>query len=79
MDAIFQQAPFDEKNDLKSINMIAKEMAERSRKTPGYRYGECYRCGRHRNGFAREIYGLFVCIQCLFEDEVDRRFKEADK
>lgn len=73
----FQQAPFDEKNDSKRIKEIAKEVEERSIETPGYRYGICYRCGRHNNGFARVLDGRFVCIQCIFEDEVDRRFKEA--
>ena len=79
MDAIFQQAQFDDKKDLKRIEEIAKEVEERARKTPGYQYGICDICGNHRNGFARVLDGKFICVHCLIKDAVDRWFKEADK
>lgn len=77
MDAVFQQAPFDDKNDLKRIEEISKEVEQRARKTPGYRYGKCNICGHNRNGFARVLDVKFVCIHCLIKDVVERRFKEA--
>lgn len=77
MDAIFQQAPFDDKKDLKRIEEIYKEVEQRSKRTPGYRYGKCDRCGHNRNGLARVLDMKFVCVQCLFEDEVELKFKEA--
>lgn len=77
IDTIFQQAPFDDKNDLKRIEAIAKEFEQRVRKTTGLRYGECSRCGWHGQGFTSVLDGQFVCLKCLTEDEVERRFKEA--
>lgn len=74
MDAIFHQAPFDDKKDLKRIEEIAEEVMQRARRTPGYRYGKCDICGRHGNGFARVLDGRFVCVHCLIKDEVERRF-----
>lgn len=77
MDVIFQQAPFDDKKDLKRIEEICKEVEQRAKITPGYRYGKCDRCGHNRNGFARVLDGNFLCIECLVKDEVERKFKEA--
>lgn len=76
MDAIFQQAPFDDKNDIKRIEEIAKEVEQRAKRTPGYRYGECDRCGKNGQGFAIVLDGSFLCVGCLVKDEVERRFKE---
>lgn len=77
MDAIFQQAPFDEKNDIRRIEEIAKEVEYRAKRTPGYHYGKCSKCGRIENGFARVLDGSFICVGCLVKDEVERKFNEA--
>ena len=77
IDVIFQQAPFDDKNDLKRIEAIAKEFEQRTKKMQGLRYGECSRCGWHGQGFARVLDGQFVCLKCLTKDEIERRFKET--
>lgn len=76
MDAIFQQAPFDEKNDIKRIEEIAKDVEQRAKRTPGYYYDECSKCGRKESGFASVLTGRFVCIRCLIKDKVERRFEE---
>lgn len=76
MDAIFQQAPFDEKKDIKRIEEIAKEVEQRAKRMPGYHYDECGRCGRNEKGFTSMLEGRFVCIRCILKDEVERRFKE---
>lgn len=77
IDAIFQQAPFDDKNDIKRIEEIAKEVEQRAKEMPGYRYGECDRCGWKGQGFTRVLDGQFICVKCLITDEVERKFKEA--
>ena len=77
MDAIFQQAPFDDRNDLKRIEEVAKEVEQRARKMLGLHYGECSRCGRHGQCIARVLDGQFLCVKCLIKDEVERRFKET--
>lgn len=77
IDAVFQQAPFDDKNDLKRIKDIATEVEQRVKRMPGYHYGRCDRCGYNRSGIARVSDGQFICVQCLSKDEVERRFKEA--
>ena len=77
MDTIFQQAPFDDRNDLKRIEAIAKEVEQRARKMDGIHYGECYRCGWRGQGFAGGLNCHFLCVKCLIKDEVERRFKEA--
>ena len=76
MDAIFQQAPFDDKNDIRRIEEICKEVEQRAKRTPGYRYDKCNRCGRNERGFSRVLDGMFFCVGCLCKDEVERRFKE---
>lgn len=77
MDAIFQQAPFDDKNDLKRIEAIAKEVEERFNKSPLKWNGTCDKCGRRGRGIFKPMEGTFTCIKCLVRDEVERRFKEA--
>ena len=77
IETIFQQAPFDDKNDIKRIKAIAKEFEQQVRKMQGLRYGECSRCGWHGQGFASVLDRQFVCLKCLTKDYVERRFKEA--
>ena len=77
METIFQQAPFDDKNNIERIKAIAKETEQRLRKMPGFRYGECSRCGWHGRGFSSVLDRQFICIKCLIKGEVERRFKEA--
>lgn len=76
MKAIFQQAPFDDKNDLKRIEAIAKEVEERFNKNPLKWYGTCDKCGWQGRGISKPMEGTFTCIKCLVRDEVERRFKE---
>lgn len=77
MDAIFQQAPFDNKKDIRRIEEIVKEVEQRAKRTPGYRYDKCNRCGRKGQGFSGVLDGSFICVGCLVKDEVERKFKEA--
>lgn len=77
MEAIFQQAPFDEKNDIKRIEAIAKEVEEQFNKSSLKWYGTCNRCGWRGRGISSAMEGTFTCIKCLVTDEVERRFKEA--
>lgn len=77
IDVVFQQAPFDDKNDWKRIKNIAKEVEQRVKRMPGYRYARCDRCGYNYSGIARISDGQFICVQCLTKDEIERRFKEA--
>ena len=76
MDAIFQQAPFDDKKDIIRIKEICKDVEQRAKRMPGYSYGKCNRCGRKGQGFARVLDGSFLCVGCLCKDEVERKFKE---
>ena len=76
MDEIFQQAPFDDKKDIRRIEEICKDVEQRAKRTPGYRYDKCNRCGRNRQGFARVLDGSFLCVECLSKEEVERKFKE---
>lgn len=77
MDAIFQQAPFDDKKDNERIEEIAKDVEQRLKRMPGYHYGECNRCGRNGQGFSSVLDGGFLCVKCLCKDEVERKFKEG--
>ena len=76
MDVIFQQAPFDDKNDIKRIEAIAKEVEERVNKSPLIWYGTCNKCGWLGRGISNPMEGTFTCIKCLVIDEVERKFKE---
>ena len=76
IDIIFQQASFDEKKDIKRIEAIAKEVEQRAKRTPGYRYDKCIKCGRTKSGFTSMLEDGFVCIRCILKDEVKRRSKE---
>ena len=77
MDTIFQQAPFDDKNDIERIEAIAKEVDERINKSPLKWYGTCNKCGWRGRGLSSPIEGTFTCIKCLVKEEVERRFNEA--
>jgi hypothetical protein len=77
MEAIFQQALFDDKNDIKRIEAIAKEVEERFNKNPLKWYDTCTKCGWKGRGIANPMDGTFTCIRCLVKNEVERRFKEA--
>lgn len=78
MDAIFQQAPFDDKNDIKRIEAIAKEVEERFNRSPLKWHGTCDKCGRSGKGISSAMDRTFTCIKCLIIDEVERRFEETD-
>lgn len=77
MEAIFQQAKFDDKNDIKRIEAIAKEVEERFNKSPIKWYGTCNKCGMRSRGISNPMERTFTCIKCLVKDEVERRFKEV--
>lgn len=76
MEVIFQQAPFDDKNDIKRIEAIAKEVEERIKKSPLKWVNTCNKCGWRRLGISKPMEGTFTCIKCLVIEEVERRFKE---
>ena len=77
MDTIFQQAPFDDKNDIKRIEAIAKEVDERINKSPLKWYDTCNNCGWRGRGISNPMEGTFTCVNCIIKDEVERRFREA--
>ena len=77
MDAIFQQDPFDDKNDIKLIEAIAKEVEERVNKSPLKWYDTCNKCGWQGRGISNPMEGTFTCVKCIIKDEVERRFREA--
>lgn len=70
MDAIFQQAPFDDRNDIKRIEAAAKEMEQQLLKTPGLGRGKCDLCGCYGQCFARIIDAKFICIKCLIQQRL---------
>lgn len=73
MDTVFQQAPFDNKKDLKSIEEIAKEVEQKVREFGGH-YDRCDRCGERYRGITN-CAGAFTCVRCLLKDRVECRFK----
>lgn len=77
MESIFQQAPVDDKNDIKRIEAIAKEVEERFNKIPIKWYDTCDKCGWRGRGISNPIERTFTCVKCLVKDEVERRLKEA--
>lgn len=77
MEAIFQQAKFDEKLDDKRYLDVFEEIRDRLKRNPLSTSYICDRCGRRRLGMANVMEGTFTCIKCLVKDEVERRFKEA--
>ena len=77
MEQVFQQAPFDEKKDIRRIEEIAKDVEQRVKRMPSCRYDECSRCGKKGQGFSSFLDGSFLCVGCLIKDEVERKFKEA--
>lgn len=77
MEVVFQQAKFDDKNDIKRIEAIAKEVEERFNKSPLKWYGTCNKCGMRSRGISNPMVRTFTCVKCLVKVEVERRFKEA--
>lgn len=78
MDVIFQQAPFDDRKDIKRIEEIAEEVERRMKAMPGFHYGECSRCKRRGPGLARILDGQFICRIFLITDEVNRQLMETN-
>lgn len=75
MEAIFQQAKFDEKLDEKRCLDVFKEVRARLERNPLSYTHTCSRCGSHGLGITNVIEGTFVCEICLAKDEVNRRYK----
>lgn len=75
MEAIFQQAKFDEKLDEKRCLDVFKEIRDRLERNPLSSTHTCSRCGSHRFGITNVMEGTFVCEICLAKDEVNRRYK----
>lgn len=74
MEAIFQQAKFDEKLDDERIKEIAKEVEERFNKSPIKWYGLC-ECGRKDKGISNVLDGTFKCIRCMIREEINKRMQ----
>lgn len=75
MEAIFQQAKFDEKLDEKRCVEVMKEVRNRLKQNPLSSTNTCSRCGSHRLGIMNVMEGAFVCEICLAKDEINRRYK----
>lgn len=75
MEAVFQQAKFDEKLDEKRCLDVFKEVRDRLKRNPLSSKNTCSRCGHHRLGITNVMEGTFVCEICLAKDEVNRRYK----
>lgn len=75
MEAIFQQAPFDDKLDEKRCLDVFKEVRTRLERNPLSTSYICDRCGSRRLGMANVMEGTFTCEVCLAKDEIDRRYK----
>lgn len=75
MEAIFQQAKFDEKLDDKRCIDVLEEVRSRLQQYPLKSTNTCTRCGSHRLGIANVMDGTFVCEICLAKDEINRRYK----
>ena len=75
MEAIFQQAKFDEELDEKKCLCVFHEVRDRLQRNPLSSTNTCSRCGSHRLGIADVKEGTFVCEICLAKDEINRRYK----
>jgi transcription initiation factor IIE alpha subunit len=75
MEAIFQQAKFDEKLDDKKRLGVFKEIRSRLEKNPLSSVHTCSRCGSRRLGISNIMEGTFACEICLAKDEINRRYK----
>ena len=75
MEAIFQQAKFDEKLDDKRCLDVFEEVHDRLQRNPLSSTNTCSRCGSHRLGITNVMEGTFVCGICLAKDEINRRYK----
>ena len=75
MEAIFQQAKFDEKLDEKRCLDVFKEVRAKLQNNPLSASHICNRCGGRRLGIANVMDGTFTCEICLAKDEIDRRYK----
>lgn len=75
MEAIFQQAKFDEKLDEKRCVDVFKEVRDRLQRDSLSSTHTCSRCGSHRLGISSPMEGTFTCEICLAKDELNRRYK----
>lgn len=75
MEAIFQQAKFDEKLDEKRCLEVIKEVRDRLKRHPLSSTNTCSICRSHRFGITNVMEGTFVCEICLAKDEINRRYK----
>jgi hypothetical protein len=75
MEAIFQQAKFDEKLDHKRCLDVIEEVRDRIKRYPLSSTNTCSRCGSNRFGIMNVMEGTFVCEICLAKDEINRRYK----
>jgi hypothetical protein len=75
MEAIFQQAKFDEKLDDKRCSDVFNEVHSRLQKNPLSLSHTCSRCGKFRLCISNVMEGTFVCEVCLAKDEINRRYK----
>ena len=75
MEAIFQQAKFDEKLDEKRCIDVFKEVRARLQRNPLLSTNTCSRCRSHCLGITNVMEGTFVCEKCLAKDELNRRYK----
>jgi transcription elongation factor Elf1 len=75
MEAIFQQAKFDEKLDEKRCLDVFKEVRARLQRNHLSSTNTCSRCGHYRWGISDVMEGTFVCEICLAKDEINRRYK----
>ena len=78
MNIVFQQAPFDERLDDEKIKKLARNFEDHFNKCTGILYNTCDKCGERYKGISNVIDGSFTCAKCLFKDEVEKTFKEAD-
>ena len=75
MEAIFQQAKFDEKLDEKRCTDVFNEIRARLQKNPLSSPHTCSRCGSYRLGMPNVMEGTFICEICLAKDEINKRYK----
>lgn len=75
MEAIFQQAKFDEKLDDKRCGDVFEEVRARLKRNPLSSTNTCSRCGHHYLGIMNVMEGTFVCGVCLAKDEINKRYK----
>ena len=75
MEAIFQQAKFDEKLDYKRCLDVFEEVRDRLKRNPLSSTNTCSRCRSHCLGITNVMEGTFVCERCLAKDEINRRYK----